>query len=382
MGKRSRIGLVYLFDRSWLGGLYYAQNLVSALGKLDDSQKPDIDVYCYDEVAFIELKDSTHYPFLHLNVIHQFQWKRKLKNILYLLSKKAAHNINLFKILPEDEVIFPYNWGSEVTKLIHWLPDFQDKYFPQYFSKYNLIRREQSIIQTCKRGIPIVFSSNDCQNDFRKFYPQFENHKTYVVHFAVNQPDFSDVSISTIKEKFGITKPYLLCANQFWGHKNHMFLFRAYKKALDNGLDCQLVCTGSLDGSKDPQYKEQIKNYIQVNGLEKKILLLGIIDKKELLCLMKHSHAVVQPSLFEGWNTTVEDCKCMNKFIFLSNLPVHREQIEQNVCFFDPHDEDELADKLCTVKPTEKMLDYSLNIKSFAEDFYHVIEDVKNANSL
>ena len=110
------------------------------------------------------------------------------------------------------------------------------------------------------------------------------------------------------------------------------------------------------------------------NHLEKDILTLGVIDKLELLCLMKYSYAVVQPSLFEGWNTTVEDSKAMNKFIFLSDLNVHREQINQNVCFFNPHDEDDMVQKLLTVTPTEECFDYSNCVRQFGEDFYHVIE--------
>lgn len=374
MGKRKRIGLIYLFDKHWLGGLYYAQNLVYALGTLADELKPVIDVYCYNESVFEELSNVTHYPYLNINLIDNFQKKRTLRNILYFFSKKKSYNINLFKILPEDEKIFPYNWGSSSGKLIHWIPDFQDKYFPQYFSKFDLKRREESIIQTCKRGIPIVFSSNECEKDFKKFYPKFASHQTYIVHFAVHQQDYSSIDLESILKRYNICRNYILCANQFWEHKNHLFLFKAFKKAIDYGSNLQLVCTGSLEGSRNPEYAKSLQDFIKTNNLNDNIKLLGIIKKEELLCLMKHSYSVVQPSLFEGWNTTVEDCKCMNKFIFLSDLNVHREQINKNVCFFNPYDEEDLAKKLCTVKPKEEYYDYSDNIRQFGMDFYSVIQ--------
>ncbi len=38
---------------------------------------------------------------------------------------------------------------------------------------------------------------------------------------------------------------------------------------------------------------------------------LGFIDRGEQLQLMKNSIAIVQPSLFEGWSTVVEDTKAM-----------------------------------------------------------------------
>ena len=41
---------------------------------------------------------------------------------------------------------------------------------------------------------------------------------------------------------------------------------------------------------------------------------------------MRQSVAVLQPSLFEGWSTTVEEAKSIGKTILLSDIPVHREQ--------------------------------------------------------
>lgn len=380
METRNRIGLIYFFDNSWLGGLYYAQNLVIALGTLADEFRPVIDVYCHSEDEFVKLQLATKYPYLRINVVKEFKYKRILRNALFFLMKKRAYNMDMFNILPEDNIVFPYNWGSEPEKLLHWIPDFQDKYFPQYFSKLNLKRRDESIRQVCKRGVPIVFSSHDCEKDFKKFYPEFKDHETYVVHFAVNQPDFSDQSIDQLKEKFSIRGEYLLCANQFWGHKNHLFLFKSFKKALDAGWNKTLVCTGNMNGSKNVRYVEELRSFINKNGLEKKILLLGIIEKNELLCLMKNSYAVVQPSLFEGWNTTVEDCKCMNKFVFLSDLNVHREQISKNVCFFNPKDEEDLVQKFLSVKPSEEKMDYTANIKNFGLDFYSIIKNLNVKN--
>ena len=118
------------------------------------------------------------------------------------------------------------------------------------------------------------------------------------------------------------------------------------------------------------------------NQLEDYIKLPGLIDSKELLCLMKNAYAVVQPSLFEGWNTTVEDCKALNKFVFLSDLPVHREQIHTNVCFFDPHDENKLMEKLLKVVPTHTPFDYSNNLLEFGENFLKVIKDITHSGQL
>ena len=45
--------------------------------------------------------------------------------------------------------------------------------------------------------------------------------------------------------------------------------------------------------------------------------------------------AVAQPSLFEGWSTIVEDAKTLGKPIFVSDLPVHREQLGDAQAYLD-----------------------------------------------
>ena len=375
MDKRRQIGLLYTFDKGWLGGLYYAQNLLHALMYLDDDKRPIINVYCYNEDSFKNLVIATHYPYLKKNVLKESWFKRYLRFLLLPLSWRLAYNISLFKISSEDLFVFPYRWGRQTDKLLYWMPDFQDKYYPELFSWKERENRKLAIRSACKRGIPIVFSSYDSLSDFKHFYPDFASHKTYVMQFAVSHPDFSTCDLNSLKNKFNIQGQYLLCANQFWQHKNHLLLFEAFKQALGKGLEMKLVCTGNFCDKRNPQYIKKLSDYICNNGLERDIILLGIIDKKELLCLMKNSYAVIQPSLFEGWNTTVEDCKKLNKFIFLSDIKVHREQISDNVCFFDPRDSSDLASKLISITPEERIVDYSANLVNFANKFYSIIED-------
>ena len=56
MGERKRIGIVYLYDKSWLGGVYYIQNLLIALNTLNDDKKFAIDLYCLNDDSFNDLK--------------------------------------------------------------------------------------------------------------------------------------------------------------------------------------------------------------------------------------------------------------------------------------------------------------------------------------
>lgn len=375
MGKRIRLGLVYLWDKKWMGGMYYTQNLIIALNSLDDEKKPLINLYCKEKEVFDELNASVNYPYLECTIIKVSHVKRLLRKLLSFLSQAMSSRINSFEINPNDDVLYPYSNGKDAKKLVYWRPDFQEKHLPEFFSKTDIFLRDRAIKEVCMRHIPIVFSSLDCKNDFQRFFPQYADNPSFVVRFAVNQPEFSHIDIDVIKQKYGIKKSYFFCANQFWMHKNHFLMFKAFKNALDMGMDMQLVCTGRMSDTRNLNYISELNNYIKTNNLSSRVLTLGMIDKLELLCLMKNSYAVIQPSLFEGWNTTVEDCKAMSKFIFLSDLPVHREQASKNVCFFNPYDWNDLSCKLLHVIPNEEHIDYSKNIKRYGEDFYNVISN-------
>ena len=60
--------------------------------------------------------------------------------------------------------------------------------------------------------------------------------------------------------------------------------------------------------------------------LEKNFIFLGVIPYKDVLGLMRAAVAVINPSVMEGWSTTVEEAKSLGLPLILSDIPVHREQ--------------------------------------------------------
>jgi glycosyltransferase involved in cell wall biosynthesis len=64
------------------------------------------------------------------------------------------------------------------------------------------------------------------------------------------------------------------------------------------------------------------------------------------LQLLRKSLAIIQPSLFEGWSTVVEDARALGKSLILSNLPVHLEQNPPHAHYFDPTSPEALAEQI------------------------------------
>ena len=77
--------------------------------------------------------------------------------------------------------------------------------------------------------------------------------------------------------------------------------------------------------------------------------VLGPVPFPHLTGLMLHSVALINPSKFEGWSTTVEEAKSLGKTIILSDIPVHREQAPSLGRYFDPDDPELLSSILSEI---------------------------------
>ena len=87
-----------------------------------------------------------------------------------------------------------------------------------------------------------------------------------------------------------------------------------------------------------------LKGEIARRGLQSQVRLLGLLDRPTQIQVMRTSAAVVQASFFEGWSALVEDSRALGKRIFVSDIPVHREQNPDDAVYFNPDSAEELAD--------------------------------------
>jgi glycosyltransferase involved in cell wall biosynthesis len=96
---------------------------------------------------------------------------------------------------------------------------------------------------------------------------------------------------------------------------------------------------------------------------------------------------VLQPSLFEGWSTSVEEVKSLGKSIIVSDIPVHREQDPSFALYFDPQNPAELAEKLLKTEKEKRPgpeleLEQSARAQlgrrthAFAQTFYKIITEI------
>ena len=373
---RKKVGLLFSYSEKWIGGSYYFMNLVNALTHLDDDKKPHIVVVSGNE-SDLEVLKKTDYPYL------SYAYSEFHYNIVERIVNKLSRTLTSKNIIQKsfDKGIFDVLFGYyeelfrfENYRKIYWIPDLQDKYYPEYLGAGVAAARMASHKRLAYSKAEVLFSSNDSKDDFDRFYPD-AICKNYVVQFAVTLPDFEKLRFEDVAKKFNITQPYFFSPNQFWSHKNHITVIKAVELLKQKGIETTVVFTGN-EQTGGGSYAKELKEYVNQNGLVNNCLFLGFIDRNEQLVLMKNARAVIQPSLFEGWSTVVEDAKCMGKYLILSDMKVHHEQIDENVCFFSPSNSIELASIINNVVNTERKIvnkNYKHNLITFANNFMKAV---------
>jgi glycosyltransferase involved in cell wall biosynthesis len=143
--------------------------------------------------------------------------------------------------------------------------------------------------------------------------------------------------------QFGIRGPYFYLPNHFWQHKNHGIVIEALRILKDRDIVASVVASGNTVDSRRPGHFDELMMAVKHAKVEDRFLPIGVITYSEVLALMAGSLAVINPSRFEGWSTTVEEAKSMGKVVLLSDIPVHREQAPQRGRYFPPDRAEDLA---------------------------------------
>jgi hypothetical protein len=379
MGKRKRVGVFFSYNENWIGGTYYILNLIEALKLLPDHKQPALTVFYINRKDVKEV-EKLNYPFIDFSELETKApiLKRVTRFFVRKIFKKEIFKYTLKKKYPRRyfDAIFPTPPQFDnilAKKTIYWIVDFQDAYLPNFFSNEELVSRKAMYLLIANSPETVVFSSFDALNDFEKFYPE-RRVTSHVLQFAVMHPDYTSIDIDQLKSKYGLPISYFFCPNQFWVHKNQKIILEAVTKLkYQYNKNIKVVFSGKAHDYRNGQYYDQLQKLITDNVIGENILILGFIDRKEQLQIMKNASAVIQSSLFEGWSTVVEDVKAMNQNIIVSDLRVHREQLKEKAVYFDPTDVDSLVEAILNFEKFSVDFAYDENRINFASKFLEII---------
>ena len=349
-----RIGFLYHFDDSaWLGGKNYFTSLFNAVHAAGGTEvelvlltgsrtKTTLEAELpFLEVVRTSMLDRMH-PLWVLRQLSRMPSSRRHDPMFGSLLRRLRINV-----LSHSEPLLAR--GSDI-KALGWMPDFQFMHLPDLWSQPELERVRSSCENVCRHSDALIVSSRTALADLRRFAPWYLE-PAHVLHFVSAPADSGGLrSLQSLREQYVLPQVYFHLPNQFWSHKNHSVVVEALVFLKTEGIEASVICTGSTTDPRRPGYFDELMERCRTAGIEDRFRVLGMVPYGDMQALMLHAHAVINPSKFEGWSTSVEEAKTMGKHVLLSDIAVHREQAPTSASYFPPDDPAALAAAMRTVK--------------------------------
>ena len=229
-----------------------------------------------------------------------------------------------------EAIHLPWPLIPGIKNPIQWIPDLQDIEEPNFFSLEERSARKSQIIDAIEINTAFYFSSKHTEGIFKEEYPR---GKTIgVVRFAADSKKRKHKS--TINCNLCLDSGFYYVPNNWWKHKNHSLLIDAFMKYKKLGGRKHLILTGQEDDYRWPSYQGTIHTKLETAS---NIHNFGFCSLETRNALYSNSFCVVQPSLYEGWSTSVEESLTYKKRLIVSDITVFKEQLEgvENYLKFD-----------------------------------------------
>ena len=274
--------------------------------------------------------------------IKDFSFLKENKNIKFFRDESEYYKLKPVLVLP--------NSTSKLNnKLIGYVYDLQHIEFPKNFNKKEILKRKINIKKILNENKVTLVNSKYTLNKIKSLY-KFKT-KLVCIPFLPNLINYKKYSIN-IKKRFNIKNKFFLICNQFWKHKNYEFAFRVFE-VLSKRSNFQLVCTGTKYNrlSNKIYFNSLIKKYQSVIE-EKKIMILGNVNKKEQISLIRKCEAVIQPTLYEGGpgGFSTYEAIYFKKKVFLSDIKINKEINNPYVKFFKKNKKKDLINLILNKK--------------------------------
>lgn len=387
-----------------MAGYTYLSNLLKAIRLADDQieicllRRPDEDIASPSARALTERANHLlPCPSLHLER-WSLPWAQAQLYRRVLRRDYPDRTLNDFLEAKRIDAVFGSWWQYPEAsvfpsvRMCAWIHDFQFVHFPDFYDTGTLRSTIRGIPRTVDAADRVIVSSHDALKDLLSFVPGAAS-KARVFPFVSDVEDQTyESDPGSVARKYHLPDKFIYLPNQFWQHKNHRQVLAALHILSRRGIRPNIVCTGLPHDYKKPAHFAELLTLVSELGLQQQMIFIGLIPIDDVKTLMRQALCVLNPSLFEGWSSTVEEAKSLGKALLLSALPVHREQNPPSSLFFDPHDPEDLAVKLETVwqewkagpdRRLEAIARQELpgRLRHFGEAFLTIVSDVAATRS-
>ncbi|HZL33741.1 MAG TPA: glycosyltransferase family 1 protein [Tepidisphaeraceae bacterium] len=218
------------------------------------------------------------------------------------------------------------------------LLDIQEQYFPEYFSKAELVARNELYPEICRCATLVLTISEFCKQTFVDKFG-INPEKIEVVYLAPQPALVNRDAMDAGRWSHDPLPPdFLFYPANCYKHKNHQLLLDALVKLRDAGRCPPMVFSGyELPGGF------QLRKEIAERGLGDFCRHYTELPVDELRYLYRNALAAVLPTMFEGFCIPAVEAMACGCPVVCSDLPVLHEVVGDNAIYFNPTDADDLV---------------------------------------
>lgn len=346
MNATPKLGGIYLLmtgGNHWVGGVQYTRNLIRSMNLLPRNEKPIV-VLSLGKKNLNSGYEQEFGAYDFVTLEDQPSWSR---NVGSLIRRAFGERGAKFYISVTERVSSPVRkctvaypvkgtpLAQKNIESVLWIPDFQYKCFPEYFSEEERRQRDLNYSKMLDNDSTLVLSSESVRTDFEHYFPEHKKKMVRILRFisVMEETDYLR-DPNQVCAKYDLPDKFIYLPNQFFVHKRHDLVFSALAKLKRNGIKVNLVCTGNSQDYRKQEYYSSLMNLLHDNQLIDQVSLLGLIPRADQIQIFRKAALTLQPSIFEGWSTTVEDGIALGKEILLSDIDTHKEQKPKRGHFF------------------------------------------------
>lgn len=263
---------------------------------------------------------------------------RRLRNKYYAFDLLREGEFDIFHPTYYDPSFLEYHDGPFVLTL----HDFTPELFP------GLLTRQENLIEAkrelSKRARRIIAISEATKSDAIRILG-LEEDKIDVIHHGYSRMKDNQADVAVT----GLPTRYMLFVGGRSGYKNFDFFVSSFARISEKNPDLQILCTGR------PFANDEVER-LRSHGLSSKVNYRAFRDA-ELPYAYAGAIGFVFPSLYEGFGLPILEAFSAGCPVLLSDIPVFHEIAGDAAVYFDPRNEESLAEALLAILGSEERRD-------------------------
>jgi len=258
---------------------------------------------------------------------HKKEWQISVKR--YIVTWHGVRNLEM----PYDNIAL--NYTKDIKNIMKFL--MKDYYLRR--------KKAQDYMLINMKNAEYITVSEHSKHSIIGFYPHLAK-KEILVFYSPLTDEYQELPQS----KFEPQSYFLLTSSNRW-EKNTLRAVWAFDELFSQrqDLDFKVVLTGVTN---EKIYTKNLKN-------RDKFILLGYIDRAELLSLYKYAYAFIYPSLNEGFGYPPIESMCYGVPVAASGTSSIPEICQNAAIYFDPYNVSEIKNRILQLLDKDIYKDYS-----------------------